>query len=231
MSKLLFPAKDKLASFEHQQLTIHICNYADGDTVLRRRLENSVARHFASVYGARVSQFMPMLLGIESNGEIQAVVGLRPASDGHLFLQQYLDQPIDRLIEQATAMVTCESSVIEVGNLVSRSPGMARLLITALTHYLFTCEFQWVAFTGTPLLLNSFSRLTLSPVVLADADPARLAHDAREWGSYYATRPKVMAGYIPEGFRQLQAADVFHRLSYLPHYNTHPQESKSRVCA
>ena len=231
MSKLLFPATDMLASFKHQNLNIQICDCADGDTELRCRLESSVARHFATIYGARVSQFLPVLLGLESNSEIQAVVGLRPAGDGQLFLQQYLDQPIDRLIEQATAMATCESSVIEVGNLVSSSPGMARLLITALTHYLFASDFQWVAFTGTPLLLNSFSRLTLSPVVLADADPARLDQDAREWGSYYTTKPKVMAGYIPEGFRQLQSADVFHRLSYQPHYNANHQEGKSRVCA
>ena len=232
MSKLTFPATHQLASFEQQNLSILISYCADGNTELRRKLEQSVAEHFAAVYGAHVSQFLPVLLGLESNGEIKAVVGLRPTGDEQMFLQQYLDQPIARLIESSTTLTTSADSIIEVGNLVSGSPGMARLLITALTHYLFTCDFEWVAFTGTPLLLNSFSRLTLSPVVLADADPARLEHDGREWGSYYTTRPKVMAGYIPEGFRQLQAAGVFQRLSYMPHYNnTNHQESKSRVCA
>jgi len=231
MSKLLFPATDRLASFEHQGLQIRICQRTDGDTELRRRLEQCITGHFASVYGAQISQFMPVLLGLESDDQIRAVVGLRPAGEGNLFLQQYLDTPIDRLIAYSSAIPVSEQNIVEVGNLVSGSPGMARLLITALTHYLYACGFQWVAFTGTPLLLNSFSRLTLSPVVLADADPARLDHDAQEWGSYYATGPKVMAGYIPEGYRQLEAADVFRRLSYLPAYAEHSQTEAARVCA
>lgn len=231
MSKLLFPATDRLASFEHQGLQIKICQRADGDTELRRRLEQCVTEHFASVYGAQISQFMPVLLGLESDSQIRAVVGLRPAGEGNLFLQQYLDEPIDRLIAHSSTMPASEQNIVEVGNLVSGSPGMARLLITALTHYLYTCGFQWVAFTGTPLLLNSFSRLTLSPVVLADADPSRLDHNVQEWGSYYATGPKVMAGYIPEGFRQLEAANIFKRLGFLPGYALDMQEDVNRDCA
>jgi len=231
MSKLLFSSADSLATFQQQNLHIRICSPATGNPELRWQMEQCIARHFAAIYGARVNHFMPVLLGLESEGEIKAVVGLRPADFEPLFLQQYLDQPIHSLIAQTSGLMAARETVVEVGNLVSTSPGMARLLIIALTHFLHTCEYQWVAFTGTPTLLNSFSRLTLSPVALADADPARLTQNAHDWGSYYATNPKVMAGFIPEGFLQLQAARVFERLTYQPDYqpNYQPDYQASRL--
>lgn len=230
MSQLLCSASDLLGFFGQQGLKLRLSRRSDADQQLRRQMEDCVARHFATVYGARITQYMPLLLGLEQDGVILAVVGLRPADDEPLFLQQYLDAPIERLIASASTLPVFRSDIIEVGNLVSTSPGMARLLITALTHYLQCSGFEWVAFTGTPILLNSFARLTLSPVVLAEADPARLGNDANQWGSYYATQPKVMAGYVPEGFLQLQHANIFDRLMYSPMYPI-PGKETGRDCA
>mgnify|MGYP001949876551 FL=1 len=81
-----------------------------------------------------------------------------------------------------------------------------------------------MVFTGTPMLLNSFQRLTLSPIDLGPADPARLGEARHDWGSYYATQPRVMAGYIPEGLAQLQRRGTFERLSYQPCYLPDQQE-------
>ncbi|HBN16001.1 MAG TPA: thermostable hemolysin [Pseudohongiella sp.] len=218
MSQLLCSTANILGAIGHQDIKLRLSRRSDADRRLRTDMEQCVSRHFSNVYDAQITQFMPLLLGLEMQGEIVAVVGLRTADDEPLFLQQYLDAPIERLISAASTLAASTSDIIEVGNLVSTSPGMARLLIVALTHYLYCSEFKWVAFTGTPLLLNSFSRLTLSPVVLADADPIRLRDGASQWGSYYATKPKVMGGYIPEGYRQLQLSDVFARVSYTPLY-------------
>lgn len=227
-------AEGLLARFPEQDLELVICSPQDADPDLRRQMESVVTGHFARIYGANVTRFMPLLLGLRQQGQILAVVGLRPAADEALFLEQYLDEPVAQLISQRGLSARREN-VIEVGNLVSTSPGLARLLIVALTHYLHSSGFQWVAFTGTPALLNSFSRLTLSPIDLGAADPARLGDSASEWGSYYDTRPHVMAGYIPEGFAQLCHKQIFQRLGYEPRYQfgaqgTHGQEAHY-VCA
>ena len=113
--------------------------------------------------------------------------------------------------------------MVEVGNLAALAPGAARVLIIALTHYLAAQGFTWVVFTGTAMLLNSFQRLALSPVDLGVADPARLGEQQAEWGSYYATRPRVMAGYITEGLAQLHQRQVFQRLGYQPLYPSQPE--------
>ena len=212
--------KDLLARFPQHNLELVICSSRDDDHDLRARMESVVTGHFARIYGASVSRFMPMLLGLRQQGQILAVVGLRPAADEALFLEQYLDEPVPQMISRR-GLAAPRDTVIEVGNLVSNSPGLARLLIVALTHYLQTAGFKWVAFTGTPALLNSFSRLTLSPIDLGVADPSRLGAGVAEWGSYYDTRPHVMAGYIPEGFVQLCSNQIFQRLGYQPLYKTY----------
>lgn len=215
---LAAPAQDGvLARFPEQDLELMICSAQDADADLRARMESVVTGHFARIYGASVSRFMPLLLGLRQQGQILAVVGLRPAGDDALFLEQYLDEPVPHLLSRR-GLSAPRDTVIEVGNLVSTSPGLARLLIVALTHYLHSAGFKWVAFTGTPALLNSFSRLTLSPIDLGAADPARLGASASEWGSYYATHPHVMAGYIPEGFAQLCSKQIFQRLGFQPLY-------------
>lgn len=223
-----------LARFAQHNLELVICSSRDDDHDLRARMESVVTGHFARIYGASVSRFMPMLLGLRQHGQILAVVGLRPAADEALFLEQYLDEPVQQMISRR-GFAAPRGSVIEVGNLVSTSPGLARLLIVALTHYLHTGGFKWVVFTGTPALLNSFSRLTLSPIDLGAADPARLGAGVAEWGSYYDTHPHVMAGYIPEGFAQLCSKQIFHRLVYQPLYDIHQQADDGQeshyVCA
>ena len=108
--------------------------------------------------------------------------------------------------------------IVEVGNLAAFGNASPRLLIVALTDLLIAQGFRWVVFTGTPTLLNSFQRLTLSPIDLGPADPLRLGEARLQWGSYYATQPRVMAGYIPEGFNQLQRRGLFERMRYQPDY-------------
>ncbi|PCD00509.1 thermostable hemolysin [Halopseudomonas pelagia] len=191
---------------------------------LRAQFEAFIHQRFAETYGATVKHYMPQLLGLRHKGALQAVVGLRPASASPLFLEQYLDIPACTQIRQRSGIAMQREQMIEVGNLAALAPGAARMLIIALTHYLAAQGFSWVVFTGTAMLLNSFQRLALSPIDLGMADPARLGRQQAEWGSYYATRPRVMAGYIPEGLAQLNQRDAFQRLGYQARY-AQPQEA------
>ena len=114
--------------------------------------------------------------------------------------------------------------IVEVGNLAAFGSASARLLIVALTDLLVARGFRWVVFTGTPALLNSFRRLAPEPLALAPADPARMGEELADWGSYYASRPQLMAGEIwpatsaccswastPDGYQPLfDASEVPH---------------------
>lgn len=170
----------------------------------RASLEAFIAAEFARVYGARLQHFCEMLAGCrDANGKWVAALGYTLAADGGLFLEQYLDEPVETAIGARTGKAVARADVVEVGNLAGTDVGAARALIVAMTRHLHREGLAWVAFTATRALLNSFSRLRLVPTALADADPARLGDAGRDWGSYYAARPQVMFGNIGFGHAQL----------------------------
>lgn len=170
----------------------------------RASLEAFIAAEFARAYGAKVQHFCAMLAGCrDASGNWVAALGYTLAADGGLFLEQYLDEPVETAIGARAGKPVARADVVEVGNLAGTDVGAARALIVAMTRHLHREGLVWVAFTATRALLNSFSRLRLVPTALADADPARLADAGRDWGSYYAARPQVMFGNIGFGHAQL----------------------------
>lgn len=170
----------------------------------RHELEDFIARSFHATYGAEVKHFSEVLLGIRDNaGQLIAALGYTPAAHGPLFLEHYLDIPVEAAISAHASAPVARAAIVEVGNLAALQPGAARSLIISTTHLLNGLGLRWVVFTATASLLNSFSRLRLQPHVLAQADPARLPDRGRHWGRYYDTQPKVMFGDIHYGYTQL----------------------------
>ncbi|MBK3868479.1 thermostable hemolysin [Pseudomonas stutzeri] len=196
-------------------MTLQLAQADQGER--RAALEAFIHQRFAEHYGARVTHFMPCLLGLHAeDGTVQGAVGLRSAQRRPLFLERYLDQPIEQAVRQRCGRQVERAQIVEVGNLAAFGNASARLLIVALTDLLVAQGFRWVVFTGTPALLNSFQRLALTPLPLGLADPARMGDELADWGSYYASRPQVMAGEILPGHQHLLQLGVYPRLGYQP---------------
>ena len=183
----------------------------------RMALENFIRQRFAEHYQARVRHFMPCLLGLHGeHGEVHGAVGLRSARRRPLFLERYLDEPIEQALSQRCGRTVPREEIVEVGNLAAFGNASARLLIVALTDLLVAQGFRWVVFTGTPALLNSFQRMALDPLPLGLADPARMGEELGDWGSYYGCRPQLMAGEILPGHQRLLQLGVYARVGYQP---------------
>jgi hypothetical protein len=121
-----------------------------------------------------------------------------------LFLEHYLDHPIEVTLQNRLRQPVRREEVIEVGNLSALYPGAARWLIVALTVMLYDEGYRWVVFTGTKALHNGFHRLGLRPVELGAATLMHLpAEERADWGSYYDHSPKVLAGSIAYGYQSL----------------------------
>lgn len=178
------------------------------DSAAAQPLKRLIQHRFAAQYDADVCSFMPFFLWLP---ELDTVSGLKPASCGPLFLEQYLDQPIEQVVAAVAERPMSRDRIVEVGNLAVNSAGGARVLIAAMTSLLHSQGFEWVVFTATPALINSFKRMGLSPVPVANADPRRIA-EADRWGSYYDARPQVMVGSIAGGYRQLQRFPMLKKL-------------------
>ncbi|KQO30580.1 thermostable hemolysin [Pseudomonas chengduensis] len=197
----------------------------------RVALEQFIRQRFELQHDARIRHFMPCLFGLENQtGQLLGAVGVRSGNSGPLFLERYLDEPIQSAIGARLGHTEpSRGELVEVGNLAADSPGAARLLIVALTDLLVALGFRWVTFTGTPTLLNSFQRLGLTPIALGEADPARMGDELPDWGSYYDNRPLVMAGDIHGGHQRLLQLGAYPRLGHQPLYAL--EEMPDVVCS
>ena len=180
------------------------------DAARRAAVQDFIRDRFAVHYQANVRHFMPCLFGLQADdGSLHGAVGCRSAAVQPLFLERYLDEPIEHVIAARSGEIVERADVVEVGNLAARGAGMSRLLIVALTRLLATEGVRWVGFTGTPALINSFRRLGIALHRLAPADPSRLGADRDEWGSYYDAGPQVMVAEVPGADRTLATAGTY----------------------
>lgn len=171
-------------------------------TPLRGAYEQLIRSRYAAVHGAELLEFMPSLLGvIGARGEPLAVLGYQSAAAGPLFLEQYLDAPIEQILScrdeaLGSSMRFDRQRIVEVGNFASNDNSATMELVRRLPDFLAREGFEWLVFTGTPrvcTLVKSFGAPLLD---LGGADAGKLRSGADRWGRYYESAPRVMAGWL-----------------------------------
>jgi hypothetical protein len=176
-----------------------------GDAHTRREeVEQFICSIYKESYGASIDVRYPTLMSIQDeHGTLLAAMGLRDAGRERLFLENYLDMPIEQAIAQATGDTVDRSQIVEVGNLASLGSGAAQYLYLAFHAYAFELGYRYVVVTATTPLKLTFRRMKIETFHLADADPARLIDGGASWGNYYATEPQVITGNIRQGLHTL----------------------------
>ncbi len=165
----------------------------------RAEVEAFIREIYAERFGARLRQFAPLLVARYDEQGLAAAAGFRPAGGAPLFLERYLDAPVEQLLSPSPT----RSSIVEVGHLAARRAGQGRSLILGLGPLLAQQGFRWVVSTLTEELRHLFLRLGVAPLALGVADPQRLGDDAADWGDYYAHRPVVLAGSLDAALQAL----------------------------
>lgn len=170
----------------------------------RAEVEAFVQRVYAAKFGAQVRHFAPVLVGLhDAQGRLLAAAGYRKAQTGPLFLERYLDRPVQQLLYGADAHEGLRRSIVEVGHLAAERAGEGRRLIMMLGPLLASQGLEWVVSTLTQELRHLFVRLGVAPLALGLADPQDLGNDADDWGDYYQHHPVVLAGQIPLAVQRL----------------------------
>lgn len=160
---------------------------------VREPMEQFVAAEFLQQYSANVSVFMPWLLGLSCADQLLGVAGLRPAADYHLFIENYLDRPIEAEVALHTGMPVKRRHILEIGNLAGHIPGVTRSLFPLLTELIYRRGYAWGVCNTTPTVQNALSRLGIPVVPMVRALPERLGAARFAWGSYYAHETTVIA--------------------------------------
>lgn len=171
----------------------------DIHSTARTEVEHYVAKQFANVYGANVKDYLPQLLSLRCNNMLSAVTGFCPAASSPLFVEHYLDIPVEDEIQHLSSRPVNRSSIVEIGNLAASQRGASQLLFILLASILYEADFEWLVFTATPQVQKSIGRLGLEMHQITKASPASLSSsELQDWGSYYETTPMVVAGRLEE---------------------------------
>lgn len=177
----------------------------DENTSGRKSVETFIHQVFVRAYDADLQHYMPQLMALQDEGhQTLAALGMRNASSDSLFLENYLSQPIERVISKLDGRFVSRDQIVEIGNLASIDRAGLRKLFVALTSYLSGAGAEWVVFTAVPAVQKVFTMLGLNLHTLAAADKLRLPESEHAtWGRYYETGPMVVAGRVDEGYKRL----------------------------
>jgi len=166
----------------------------------RKRVEGFIAERFQLAHGAHVQHFMPLLVALErEDGTLLAIAGVRAANLEPLFLEHYLNAPIERVIEHWTQQQPPRHQIVEMGNLAAVKPGYSRYLFAAMSDLLMHWGYRWLACTAIANVINVFRRLGMDPLQVAEALPDKIPGGGAGWGDYYQKQPHVMFGNIEKG--------------------------------
>jgi hypothetical protein len=170
----------------------------------RAEVEAFIRRIYAERFGALLRQFAPQLVSLrDAEGRLLAAAGYRSAAAQPLFLEHYLDEPVEAALARHVDSTPLRERIVEVGHLAAGRAGEGRRLILLLGPHLAAQGFQWVVSTLTEELRQLFVRIGVTPLALGAAEAGALGADAADWGDYYAHRPLVLAGHLPLALRRL----------------------------
>lgn len=159
---------------------------------------------FQNYYQAEIEVTFPILMAIlDKNNNILAALGFRFADREKLFLEQYVDDPAEKIVSSKYQVKANRNQIAEIGALASRGSGMSKFLFIAICAYLRKINYNFCMMTGTHKLRKNFKKLNLKPKIVCDARPERL-NNFENWGTYYDNSPKVMTGDINSSYKILK---------------------------
>lgn len=189
-----YQSRPHAAAKRHRAENIKVAT-SDVTSPDRAEVEQFVHDVFAKTYGADVQQFMPQLVTLrDENGKLVAAFGMRKASLAPLFLERYLDAPVEAVLSSRFNRMITRDQITEIGNLAVANPRNAGILIAHVIQHSLDIGVQWCVATAHHSLQNGLIKGGRDVYALQAADKSRLSADEQAaWGSYYDNGPQVIA--------------------------------------
>lgn len=182
---------------DQQRTALTMYRYGPRDSG-RRHAEAFIADVFKDQHDANLSSFMPILLANGCNTEtLSCAVGIREVGSHKIFLEKYLEEPIDITLGHIAKQEVQREQIAEVGNLASTSIGSCRQLFTFLLHYFSYHQTEWVVCTGTGAVRAILEKAGIPHQLIKRAKADKLGSERYSWGTYYWHNPFVLAIHIP----------------------------------
>ena len=163
-----------------------------------------IRRTYRRAFGATLEPGFAQYMRYGDVPEHGAALGFTRAGSERLFLERYLDAPIEALTSIALARPVARDKIVEIGNFAAVD-AMALIELWGRTANDLADTSEVAAATLTKPLRNMFGRLGVPIHVLALATADRLGEEASHWGRYYELDPQVCVGEIVAGQRAISA--------------------------
>ena len=182
----------KTRRYRVNEITAHIVTK---ETPCRPDVEAFINTVFKVSYGANVTKFMPTLVALrDASGVLMAAFGMRSAAEEKLFLEQYIDMPIEQLMSEKLGKAITRDEITCIGNLAVSNPRNTGVLIAHVIQHSLDIGIEWCVATAHHSLQNGLIKGGRDVYPLHIADKARLSSEEQAvWGSYYDNLPQVIA--------------------------------------
>lgn len=183
------------AAAKRQRAENIVLAVSDADSPDRSEVEQFIHEVFAKTYNADVRQFMPELVTLRNeNGALVGAFGMRKAYQTPLFLELYLDAPVETVLSDRFNKTITRGQITEIGNLAVASPRSAGILIAHVIQHSLDVGVEWCVATAHHSLQNGLIKGGRDVYTLQAADKTRLSiAEQVAWGSYYENAPQVIA--------------------------------------
>ncbi|MFH7767130.1 thermostable hemolysin [Acinetobacter sp. BSP-28] len=178
---------------KNSSLSLLVKTVEQGETPERMILENFIREKYHQVHQASVCEFSSTLFAGYAGAGIQVVIGMEHLSVAQAFLEQYLDQPIERILTQLSHAPVKRQNIVEIGNLAALDMEKAKLMVAFLVFHLSQMNIDWAVCTGTAAVRYVLQQMGLHFHVIEKANPEVLGEAKLQWGSYYQQKPYVLA--------------------------------------
>ena len=159
---------------------------------MRSAVEDAIRTPYRDRYGARLASFPDILVAeAPPRGTIECAAGIRFGCQ-RLFLEHYLDMPVELALERRFCRRIDRSRVVEVGNLVAARRGRSRNFVRRIIEFVERADAEWAVFTATRPLRALLRQERLNMVEIAGAEQMRVPNP-HDWGTYFDHDPRVMA--------------------------------------
>ena len=171
---------------------------AEHGSAMRSGLEARVRSGFGHHFDACIEGFMPDLAVYEHAAGGSGVIGIRCAGHEPLFLESYLDDPVETVIHLASGASVLRHEVVEVGQFVVDEREIVADFFRDLVPFLRSRGYTWVCFTGTNRIRALLARIGFAGFQVTAASRNRVSDAQNRWGSYYEHDPIVIVGKLSD---------------------------------
>lgn len=161
-----------------------------------------VQREYARHFGSTATHSLEYALNVYLGKRLKATIGFSPAADGQLFLEQYLDAPIEAVVTERFGSPVVRAEIVEIGAFAVADKQFALPLMMKLAPTLMEQGFKTAVCTATGPVTGCLRKLGIDAMTIASADASRV-HNPAAWGRYYELQPQVLAGNIAQGVRAI----------------------------